>query len=415
MFRLLSGCYALTTSQIWVNDLEGAQMLTEKPRWLLAVVAPSLALFLSSCGTVTSNSTPLSSSIESDAVLPTGAGRPLTSLDSLASVVRDTTAGSNLNSAQLVALNRATAIKGVFPMEHTSSLHIRRPNNITAASPFEHANIGSFFDVSGYNGVYAIQSWAINAIAPGSQPRGVNPQGGATSNVVFADTTKGPGNECFESGTGYWAAAPNDVASSPLSAFYVFDFCKNGGEFVVVKTLGTSSWYNYSYVVQHTDGTISNVYSIENFLASDGNWHAMLYNQRTSTWEDLAMESGSLQSGNTPGNPGGEGWSFTEYYNEPNQPLGSPGYCQDIGYDTNVQQSEPVQASAFLLPIGSTTLEEVSPSNTHFEALTNDPSGIPQCWSTQQGGAFPSYQFTYVGSTGTTVPARKWKVITHNF
>jgi hypothetical protein len=114
-------------------------------------------------------------------------------------------------------------------------------------------------------------------------------------------------------------------------------------------------------------------------------------------------------------NPGGEGWTFTEYYNQPNQPLGSPGYCQNIGYDTYLQQNEPVQATAFLLPIGSSTLVPASGANSHFKKLTNDASGIPQCLSTQQDGSYPSYDFEYVNSSGTDVPAPKWRVITHPF
>ncbi len=348
--------------------------------------------------------------------LPAGA-RPLYDTDSLSSVKADSSTSSNLSAAQLAALNRIsarmTAVHGVD--RNGSTAQSRSAKNITTTSPYEHANLGSEFPYGNYNGVYSTQSWASVAVAPGTQQMGFNPQGGATSNIAYADTTKGPGNNCFESGSGYWAAMPNQPSSSQLSAFYVFDFCRNPIQFVVVKPFGTSDWYQYSRFVTNPDGTYDNLYTIENFKASDGNWHAMLYNYRTSTWEDLAVENGALQSGSSPGNPGGEGWSFTEYYNEPNQPLGSPGYCQNIGYDSYFQLQEPVQATAYLLAPGSGTLVPVDSTNANFLSVSTDPSGLPQCWSIVQDGSYPSYQFQYIGSASTFTPASEWTVVTHPF
>ncbi|MDQ6941744.1 MAG: hypothetical protein M3169_04415 [Candidatus Eremiobacteraeota bacterium] len=323
--------------------------------------------------------------------LPNGAPRPLAQGDSRANVRKDSTRAINLKPDQLALLNAHTPRQERFGDQ-------RGLKNVTTDSPYEHANIGTII-TSNYAGVYAMQSgYQGFKVADGTAVLGQDPRGFPYYNVVFADTTKEP-NGCFESGSGFW---------SGTSAFYVFDFCRGGGQFIVVKLFQTSEWF--AYARNYADGTQS--YTIENYRSSDGADHAMLYNNQNNVWEEIATEPPGAAVSDT------SGWSFTEYYNEPNQRTttggGAPGYCQAIGFSGQTDYAyRPVTATAYALDYGSYTLETVGWWNSYF--INSNGHGPASCLSTSQDGSFPSYYFSYAGngSSPYTV-ASTWTVSAQN-
>jgi hypothetical protein len=314
--------------------------------------------------------------------LPKGAPRPLAQMDSLAHVAHDTTPQLNFSPQQLLQLSKSLKFaRGMKPAGNA-----RTPRNVTTQSPWEHSAIGTQINTP-FAGVYATQSgYQGFQIAPGT----VNysdthdPLGFPSSNTVFADTTKEPAG-CFESGSGYWTS---------LAAFYVYDFCrpvdaKHPGTFVVVKPFD-GAWYQYANT--YADGT--QTYTIENFRTADGVDHAMLYNVRNSAWEELATEPAGASYGLYT-----HGWSFTEYYNEPNQGGGGgaagPGYCQPIGFSGATDYLyRAVTATAYGLNSGSYSLENLSYVNSQF-LDADDFGGNASCLYIQQGGVFPAYFFRY--------------------
>lgn len=311
--------------------------------------------------------------------LPKGMPRPLAQGDSLAKVSKDTTPQINLSQQQLDALNRQMLAHGARGPARAG----RAPHNVTTESPREHGAIGTNI-YNQFAGVYATQSgWQGFKVADGNVILGRDPNGNFTYNVVFADTTKEPGG-CFESGSGYW---------SYLSAFYVFDFCRNGGEFVVVKTFQTGPWFQYAQTF--ADGT--QTYTIENYRSADGTDHALLFNRQTNAWEELYSEpSGATRTART------DGWSITEYYNEPRQGGGpgggaaGPGYCQPLGFSSQMDNTyRAVTATAYGLDYGSYTMETFA-NFYNADFINNNSHGGPSsCLSTSQDGKFPAYQFNY--------------------
>ena len=325
-------------------------------------------------------------SLSFDAVAKHGP-RPLAQSDSRANVHQHSTAQSNLKPDQLALINKHTPRQENFGTQRGS-------HNVTTESPAEHGNIGTYI-VSNYAGVYATQSgYQGFKVADGTAVLSTDPRGFPTYNVVFADTTKEPYG-CFESGSGFW---------SGTSAFYVFDFCRGSGEFIVVKLFQTSDWF--AYTQNFADGT--QTYTLENYRSGDGADHAMLYNYRNSVWEEIATEpAGAAVSNNG-------GWSFTEYYNEPHQRTnnggGAPGYCQSIGFSGQTDYTyRPVTATAYALDYGSYTMETLGFWNSSF-LNTNSHDGPAACLSTSQDGSFPSYQFNYDNWTIDQVTST-WSVV----
>jgi hypothetical protein len=225
------------------------------------------------------------------------------------------------------------------------------------------------------------------------------PRRNATYNTVFRATTKAPGGNCFESGTGIW---------SDLQAFYVFDFCNhtqnNIGKFVVVKPF-SSAFQKY---FQGNDTSGNATYTIENYKGSDGNWHALLYNFSTKAWETEYTESGSLVS-SQEGSQFTYGWSFSEYYNAPNQQGGAPGYCQAIGYDSLIAQFVATTANSHLL--SGSTMYNVTTANSVF-LNTNNDGGVATCLSAPGNASYPDYQFTFEGTAGAQIPGDLWQITT---
>jgi hypothetical protein len=302
-------------------------------------------------------------------------------------LTRDTTAVINLSQADLRSLTKGSHHSPPLAALGPGS---RAPLNVTTASPYEHGHVGTYlYSTSTYNGVYATQSSDnFFRIANGGSILANDPNGNATYNVVFKDTTKAPGGNCFESGTGHW---------SNLNAFYVFDFCDSGGTFVVVKPI-SSLFHKYE---QGNDAAGTATYTVQNYQGSDGNWYALLYNYNTSSWEQLYEESGSVNAGFT------YGWSFSEYYNEPS----SSGYCQVIGYNSYLWEFTTVKATAQLLAGSSSTLYDLTSSNAAF-IQDGATSSYSSCLSQSGNATYPDYQFTYVGTSDQYTPGNSWQITT---
>jgi len=301
----------------------------------------------------------------------------------------DSSTALNLSPDQLQVLTRTSHHSPPQRVLPPTSGGSRVPLNTTSASPYEHGHVGTFFNsTTTYDGVTSTQS-SDNyfRIANGGSHIGNDPNGNPTNNIVFKDTTKAPGGNCFESGTGHW---------TNLNAFYVLDFCASGGSFVVVKPISSA----FSKYEQGNDVFGTATYTIQNYKGSDGNWYALLYNYNTSSWEQMYEESGSTNAGFT------YGWSLSEYYNEPS----SYGYCQVIGYDEVLGEFTTVSATAQLLT-GSTAYD-VTSSNASF--LQDGASSTYSSCLSQSGNAnYPDYQFTYESTSGQYIPGNGWQITTN--